>query len=100
MDISRFQGLLASLTDISPCRFEIWEGKSPVFATGSEDGSPLGEREALAHAVMDVGDFQQVGRGNNGFLAGLPLRSEGAPVGALLAWSNGATAPFPPLRML
>ncbi len=48
MDISHFRGLLASLAEISPWRFEIWEGEKPVFAAGSEDGSPLAEREAAA----------------------------------------------------
>lgn len=87
MDIIQYQDFLKSLSDISRWHFEVWEGKSPMFATATE-GPPAGERETLVSTVM-TGNRFQIHPGKERFLAGAPLRNEGVPIGVLLAWDNG-----------
>ena len=88
MEISRFTDFLKSLSDISHWQFEVWDGGGPVFAT-APGGPPAGEREPLVAAIV-TGNRFQVHPGTERFLAGVPLRNEGSPIGALLAWNNGA----------
>ena len=88
MEISRFTDFLKSLSDISHWQFEVWDGRGPVFAT-APGGPPAGERETLVSTVV-TGNRFQVHPGTERFLAGAPLRNERAPIGALLAWNNGA----------
>jgi HD-GYP domain-containing protein (c-di-GMP phosphodiesterase class II) len=88
MDIVQYQDFLKSLSDISHWQFEIWEGRSPVFAT-DPGGPPAGERETLVSTIM-TGNRFQVHPGSERFLSGAPLRDKGGPIGALLAWNNGA----------
>ena len=88
MDIVQYRDFLKSLSDISHWQFEIWDGGGPVFAT-APDGPPAGERETLVSTIVTGNGFR-VHPGTERFLAGAPLRHEGAPTGALLAWNNGA----------
>lgn len=88
MDIVRYQDFMKSLSDISHWHFEVWDGMSPVFAT-APGGPPAGERETLVTAIVTGNKFQ-AHPGTESFLAGAPLRIEGAPTGALLAWNNAA----------
>lgn len=88
MDIVQYQDFLKSLSDISHWQFEVWDGRSPVFAT-APGGPPAGKRETLVSTIV-TGNRFQVHPGTERFLAGAPLRNEGVPIGALLAWNNGA----------
>lgn len=87
MDIVQYQDFLKSLSDISHWQFEVWDGRGPLFAT-APGGPPADERETLVSTIV-TGNRFQVHPGTERFLAGTPLRNEGAPTGALLAWNNG-----------
>ncbi|OGT80686.1 MAG: hypothetical protein A3J35_03135 [Gammaproteobacteria bacterium RIFCSPLOWO2_02_FULL_52_10] len=87
MDISRFTNFLTSLSDICRWQFEVWDGSVRVFTTSP--GKPrVGGRENLAVTIIRKNIFQ-VETGSKKYLAGAPLRSDGMPIGALLAWNNG-----------
>lgn len=93
MDISRFADFLTSLSDLCRWQFEIWDGSAPVFTTAP--GKPrVGGRENLAATIMRKNIFQ-VETGSKKYLAGMPLRSDGMPIGALLAWKNGSPSRSP-----
>jgi len=87
MDILQYQDFLKSLSDISNWQFEVWDGRGPVFATAS-GGPPAAERETLASTIV-TGNGLQKHPERPMFLVGMPLRNEGVPVGALLAWNKG-----------
>jgi hypothetical protein len=86
MDNVQYQDFLKSLSDISQWQFEVWDGRNPVFAT-APGGAPAGERETLVSTIV-TGNTFQVHPGTERYLAGVPLRNEGVPIGALLAWNN------------
>lgn len=87
MDVVQYQDFLKSLAEVSQWQFEVRDHRGPVFATAS-GGPPSDMRERLAAAIM-TGERIYVQRGGEGFLTGVPLRGNEAPMGALLAWHNG-----------
>lgn len=87
MDISRFTDFLTSLSDMCHWQFDVWDSSVRVFTTAP--GKPrVGGRENLAATIMRKNIFQ-VETGSKKYLSGVPLRSDGMPIGALLAWNNG-----------
>ncbi|HLA28405.1 MAG TPA: HD domain-containing phosphohydrolase [Syntrophales bacterium] len=87
MEISRFTDFLTSLSDMCRWHFEVWDSRARVFTT-APGKTQVGGRENLAASIMRENIFQ-VETGSKKYLSGVPIRSDGMPIGALLAWSNG-----------
>ena len=90
INLEPFKDFFSSLSKITRLNIQVWDGKGLVFSSGPDQAaSPFTkEIEDLSTRILSLGAPQNASYQGHHTICGVPLRTAGDIVGALIAYSS------------